>query len=149
MAAAAIPAIAGTVLTYYGQQQAGKVAEQNAAFKAAQLKRAAGLKKAESQRSALEIERQGKLQQSRALAVAAASGGGASDPTIVDHMARLAGETNYRKMVALYEGEDAANQLNLQAEITKREGKQQRQAANIASIGTALSEGSSLYNKYG
>lgn len=139
----------GTALTAASQLEQGKALEQEGEFTARQLERKANLVKASSQRGALEIERQGKLEQSRALAVAAASGGGASDPTVINHMAQLAGETNYRKMVSLYEGEEQAQQLMGEARAARRGGKSARRTSRLQAITTVLSGGTSLYSKYG
>lgn len=138
-----------TVLSMKGQMEAGEAEEDRARAEARQLKRKAKLEKAVSQRRAGEAERQGKLEQSRALAVAASSGAGASDPGIINYMAQQAAETNYRKMVALYEGEETDVQLRAQARATREGGRQAARAATIGAAGTALSGGASLYSKYG
>ena len=77
------------------------------------------------------------------------SGGGAMDPTVVDIMGDLAGESNYRKMVALYEGEEQANKLRMGAEVSREEGDLAKEAGKIGVLGTALSGGTSLYSIYG
>jgi hypothetical protein len=137
------------VVSSIGEQQKGDAAKDSANIQAKQLERKAGLERASSQRAAGEEDRQGRLQQSRALAVAASSGAGASDSGFMEHMAQLSAETNYRKMVALYEGEEGANQLEEQAKATRKGGAQAAQAGNIAATGTILSQGASLYGKYG
>lgn len=139
----------GTALQGYGQLRAGRKAKEAADFEASQLEQKAGQTLATSQRAALEEERQGRLQQSRALAIAAASGGGASDPTVVNLMGNLAAETNYRKMVALYEGKTEAEQLRTQADITRAGGREAKKASQIQALGTILSGGSSMYSKFG
>lgn len=144
-----VVSIFGTLLSAKGQRKQGAAAQWAADIEASQLQRRAKQVKATSQRSAQEADRQGRLQQSRALAVAASSGGGASDPTIMNHMAQLAAESNYRKMISLYEGEEEAFQLEKQAEATKKGGGLARQAGNIGAAGTVLSSAGSLYSKYG
>ena len=149
MGAAVAPlAIAGTALQGLGQYRAGKQAYWASKFEAGQMESQAMERKAASHRQVEEIDRQGRLAQSRALAVAAASGGGASDPTVMNIMANLAGETEYRKMVALYEGESAARYLEGQADVTRWAGREARTAGKMAALGTAISGGTSLYSKY-
>ena len=149
MAQAFLPlAVAGTALSAFGQLEAGKQQERGAFYEAAQMERAAGQRQATSQRAALEVERQGKLQASRALAVAAA-GGGASDPTVVNLLADLAADTNYRRMVALYEGEEEAQGLREEAKMTRIAGREARRASQIGAFGTALSGAGSMFARFG
>lgn len=139
----------GTVISAVGDIKTGKSAQAAADIEAARIEEIAGETRATAQRTAQEVERQGKLQQSRALAVAASSGAGASDPGFVGQMSQLAAETNYRKMVAMYEGESEAEQLELQAAETRKAGKQAKEAAYIGAASNVLSSGSSLLGKYG
>jgi hypothetical protein len=147
-----IPAVIGvisTVMDVQGQRKAGEIEQHRAGVEAARLEEIAGEERATSQRAAQEEVRRGQLEQSRALAVAASSGAGVSDPDVVGHLAQLSAETNYRRMVQLYEGESEAEQLELQAEATRAGGAQARQAAATRATGTAISRGASLYGKYG
>lgn len=151
-AAVAVPAAiaaVGTVLTYASQRKQGKQAQAAANFEASQLEQGSGQQIATAQRGAEESRRQGVLAQSRALAVAAASGGGASDPTVVKLIANLAGEGAYRGMVDLYSGQEKARQMRVQADITRHGGGQAYQNAQNTSLATAVSGASSLYAKYG
>lgn len=149
MGAAAVPMMAaGSVLSAAGQYQAGRARKAADYFEAGQLEQNAGQVQASSQRSAMEQERQGKLIQSRALAMAASSGGGASDPTVVRIMANLAGETQYRKMTDLYEGEERARQMRLQAAADRVSGDQAEMAGYLGAAGTAIG-GVSMASKYG
>jgi len=116
-------------------QAGGGIASENAAKKAAaarkaaaefeaqQLEQNAGQAMSAAQRTAFETGRAGEYTQSRALAVAAASGGGASDPSVMNTIANLAGETAYRKSIDLYQGEERARQLKLSAAATRYSGQ--------------------------
>lgn len=150
MAQAAIPLLiaGGTALSAYGQYRGGLQAERAGRFEAAQLEQTAGQTLAVSQRQAQETARQGRLAQSRALAVAAA-GGGASDPSVIRALAQMAGETTYRQMVNLYEGEQQAQQARLQAKVARKQGKEARRAGQLGVLGTVLASGASLHGKYG
>lgn len=147
--------------------QAARARKAAAEFEAKQLEQNAGQAIAAAQRQAFETERTGKYVQSRALALAAASGGGASDPTVMNTIAGLASETAYRKSLDLYQGEERARQLRLSAQATRMTGDigaaaslaQGRAAeiqagSNIASdlargYRPAIDSGSSMYDRYG
>jgi len=125
-------------------------------FQAEQARVNAGQAVAASQRDAAEQARQGRLLQSRALALAAAGGGGASDPTIVNIMGSIAGEGAYRSMVSLYKGEEQARALRMEAAArdydaaAAREGGALREQAYKSAARTGiLRAGLSLFEKYG
>lgn len=141
-------AAGATALNAYGRYRAGDSAKKAAKFEAAQLERQANERKAVSQRQAMEYDRQGRLQMSRALAVAAASGGGASDPTVMDVMGDIAGETNYLKMTALYEGEEQAKTLGMAAGLRRQEGDLAKEAGKIGAASSILSGATSMYSRF-
>lgn len=127
-----------------------------AEFEAAQLEQQAGQAEAASQRTSFEEGRKSTLVQSRALALAAASGAGASDPTTIKIISGIASEGAYRQNVALYEGEEKARQLRLGAMADRISGDigaaaslAQGRAIELHAAGAALSSGASLYAKYG
>lgn len=156
-------AVAGTALSAYGAYQqgqaadaAGKAAQVSADYQAKQMAVNAGQERAAAQRKAFEERRRGTLAQSKAQAVAAASGGGSLDPSIVDIMGDLEGEAQYNSNVALYEGEERARDLETGASIKRYEGAQARaagkyekRASTIKAAGSLLSGGSTLLDKYG
>lgn len=158
----------GSFLQSWGLMESGKAArlqgeraQAAAEFEAMQAERDAGTAVAIAQRQAAEERRQAGLQASRALAVAAASGGGVSDPTIVNLIAATRGEGARRAAVALYEGEAKARKLRLEAAATRvsgadalAEGSARRQGYNLAALGATVRgygayEARSLYEKYG
>lgn len=104
-----------------------------------------------SQRQALEERRQADLAASRALAVAASSGGGASDPTIVDILSRTKGEGHYRARVALYEGQAKSRAMRMSAAGGGDfdAGSSISAGYNAAALGRLARGGMSLYAKYG
>jgi len=126
-----------------------------AEFEAAEAEKAGILAFAIAQREAAEQKRQSRLVASRALAVAAASGGGVSDPTIVNILAGIEGEGAYRAQVALYEGQATARRYRIQAAVGRgdaldiaAEGKSREFAYRTRAAGNLL-RGASLYEKYG
>ena len=129
--------------------------KQAAEFAATQLEQNAGQQLAAGQAGAAEQRRQGKIIQSNILANAAASGGGASDPSIVNLMARTAGETAYRAALSEYEGQDAARSMNLKAstarygaEITSADAEDAASAYQTKAIATTLTGMSPMFSKY-
>lgn len=143
------------------QQQAAHGANLQAAaeFTAAQLEQQAGDAMASAQRRAWNEDRAAKYLASETLARAAASGGGASDPTVINIIARQAEEGAYRRQVALYEGASREQVLRLQAMSRRFEGGSQRAAAEGNARGTmfgagtnllkSMARGSSLYERFG
>ena len=95
---------------------------------------------------------------SDALAKAAASGAGASDPTVMSIIARTAGEGAYRAQMAMYEGEAQARLdtlraagLRFQGDTAVADASVARRADNTAALATALTGGvkaMSMYEKY-
>jgi hypothetical protein len=136
-------------------EEMGRRQKEAADFEAAQLNQNAGQAIASSQRQALEERRKSALMQSRALALAASSGAGTTDPTVVNLISNMAGEGVYRAGVALYEGEDRARAMRLQAEATQYSGNAalaggNNRASAYRTQGVAGALGSvSMFAKYG
>lgn len=172
--AAAVVSIAGTVMSGIGQRKAAKAqaayTEQQAQAyavaketEAAQYEEQALSETATAQRAAFEEQRKSRILQSRAMAVAGASGGGVSDPTVVDIISDLAGEGAYRSAVAMYEGGQRTKGARQAAAAARYEGAtglasgsasaaSQRQAGNTALLGSifqGIGQGASMYGKYG
>lgn len=126
---------AGTVLSVASS-------ERGASSDARQLRRLAGQDRATSQRAANEERRRARLLESRARAVAAKSGAGVSDPTVINLMADLSAEGEYRALTRMYEGETGAQSLETYATQRKR-------ATRGQSIATVLSSASTFASKYG
>jgi hypothetical protein len=162
--------LAGGLTEATGYEQAAEAARvagrrKNVAaqFEAEQLEQNAGQVVAASQRDAMEERRKADLMASRALALAGASGGGASDTTVVNIIAKLKGEGSYRSAVALYRGEDKARRLRMGAAARRYEGAvaeeggifegaaydTQAKAARFQAIATAASDAPTLLMKYG
>jgi len=140
MGAMAMPLLAvSTVLQAAGSIKAGKAADRLAEFKAQQLEQKAGQERAVSQRKAASARRSARYAESRALALAAASGGGASDPTVVNIMAGIAGEGEMAAQAALYEGEERARGSEMAATASRYEGAQAKRAGYIKAGTTVMS----------
>ncbi len=133
--------------------QRRKVASQ---FEAEQYLINAGQTVASSQLQAAEARRQAGLVESRILAVAAAGGGGASDPTIINLISKTSARGAYNSAVALYQGEDQARSMRMAAAAKNYEGAMAEEAGYLkdqsyrSAAGMAVLKGAgSLFNKYG
>lgn len=152
MSNAMVPlAVASTVLNYQASQAQGQAAQQigqrrqqAANFQASQLDVNAGQAQAEGQVAAINQDRNTSLTLSRARAVAAASGGGASDPTVINLMAQIAGEGEYRANVARYQGDTQARSMREQASALRYGGDMAVADAQTANQGAQLKGVTSL-----
>lgn len=140
--------VAGTAMQAGGTIIGARAEAKQLNSEADQLEDKAGNVRASSQRRAMEERRQSRLASSRALALAAATGG-ASDPTVVNILAGLDGEGEYRALTALYEGEEEGRGLEFEARNRRKEAKNAKRAGYIEAAGSVLKAGSSMYEKYG
>ncbi len=140
---------ASTALQVGGSLSAASSQAGQLRSEATQLDAMAGMDRASSQRTAYEQKRQARLLQSRALAVAGASGGSVSDPDVVNLMARLSGEGEFRALTALYEGEEQARSRELQADARRKEAKNVKKAALVTAAGKVLESGATMYTRFG
>lgn len=141
-------------------RRAAKDSKKASKFEAAQYRQQAGQERASSQRQAIEERRASRIAQSRAVAVAAASGAGASDPTVNKIIGNLAADGEYNALSALFSGEESARGLEMAAKGAEFEGNSwatayrtransYRSAARSTAIGTAVEGASSFLEKYG
>lgn len=145
------------------QRRAGEARNAAAQLEANVLEAQAGQTIAASQRDMFDVQRASRLAQSRAIALSAASGGGASSPTVMNIVGNMAKEGAYNAARALYAGEEQARLMRIQAVEKRRLGEFDMTAGNLAglaaegrgraaqlsSYGTVLNTAGSLYAKYG
>lgn len=169
--AAAIPfislglAAAGTMMSANAQRENAdairKQAERRQAeanFEAAQLDRDAIQAGAVAHRQAEDETLKARLVNSTALARAAASGAGASDPTVMGIIAKTGGTGSYRAGVALYEGEEQARvdrvraaALRFSGDVGIADAVTASRIANQGATSTLLTGGAktaSMFSKY-
>lgn len=139
-----ITAATGDIMGGISHVQFGEQAKASADFQAEQLRQNAGQVQASSQRQAFEADRQTQYANSKALAMAAASGGGASDPTVVNLIARNAGEGAYQKAIALYGGDDKARLMGMQADAKEFEGANTEANSNQVGMAQVFAAGNNL-----
>lgn len=143
--AAFIPYIVGAA----GTLLQGSSAKGSAASEALQLEQQAGQDRASAQRAAYNERRNARYMQSRLQALAAASGAGATDPTVVNLSNQIDAEGEYAALTAMYEGEDTARSREFAATVARKQGSSAATAGYLKAGGTLLSGASSWYDKYG
>lgn len=162
-AAAPAASIGQTLLQSFGSEMIGashlaqgEAQNQADIFQAQQLRQNAGQAMAGAERTDVDVQRQVNLISSRALAVAAANGGGASSPSAITNISRIAGEGAYRQSLALYAGQQQSQHDTLQAEGDEFSGKMAvnnaksiYDASQVNTAATLMKGGSSLFSKYG
>jgi hypothetical protein len=92
------------------------------------------------------VAKQYRLAQSRALALAAASGGSAVDPTVVKIMADLASAGSTATRVQVFNAEEQARGMRNQAAATEYGGELAKQAGKRKALFTVLSGAKSIYD---
>jgi hypothetical protein len=163
--------LAGTAISAFGKQEEGNAAQEQAAtmaqnsrvaaeFEAKQSEYLANQAIAVSHAEAYQQRKAAALLASKALANAAASGGGATDPTVVDLISGIYAEGAYRSALAVYEGEEQARSHNIAAAARRISGESAANAAlaqgnsiakasNMSMFSTLLRGGSSMLDRYG
>lgn len=131
-----------------------------AEFEAKQADYLANQAIAVSHREAYEQRKNSALLASKALSIAAGSGASASDESVVRLISEIYAEGAYRSALAMYEGEESARSLKVQAAARRltgqskasalvAEGKSVAKASNTAAFSTLLSGASSLFGQAG
>ena len=112
-------------LSAAGTVASGVAANNNAKYEAQQMDMRAKEEVASSQRDAIAKRREGDLINSRAQALAAASGGGAGSdaPTIIKLMSQTTGESEYNAQTSMYGGQSRAAGLMDSAKGRRAQGK--------------------------
>lgn len=130
-----------------------QIAATQSEYQAQQLDQQAGQTRASAQRTAIEQRRQAKIAQSN---LQAKTGGGSTDASILGLTGDIAGEGEYNALSALYEGEERARGLEMQASSARGQAGQYRSsgadalaAGNTKAMTGIFSTASSLYGKYG
>jgi hypothetical protein len=145
----------GTLAGGKAAAQAGYAAQQSHEFTARQQEQAAQEGRAVAQRSALEKRREGSLLSSKMLARAAASGGGADDPTVTKIGEDIAGRSEYDALTEMYKGEnrargllDAAMASRMTGDAALAEGEAKKRAAKLSAIGTIIGGAGSMFGQF-
>ena len=138
-------AVIGSIVQAAGSIASGIAANNAAQEEARQLEARGKEEFAASQREALERRREGEVVNSRAQAIAAASGAGADAPTIVRLMSDTAGQAEFNAQTDLYGGRQRRAGLRDSARARRAEGQASLMGSFFDAAGTAIGAGS----KYG
>lgn len=141
--------ITGTGLKAISDFKGGKADKEQLDSQANQLRRNAKVRKAASQRDANDERYLGDLAVSQALAAAAASGGGVSNPTVLRLMADLDAEGEYRALSRLYAGEEDAMGMELEARNLNKTGRAAKRRGTMKAASTILTGGGTWSALYG
>lgn len=133
-AGSALSAI-GAGVSAIGTLQAGKAADAQARQDALNMEAQGKEELAASQREAMQKRREGALINSRAQALAAASGGGADDPTIVRLMTQTASEAENNAGSVMFGGLSRQRGLNDSAKARRKEGKASLLGSHLGAFG--------------
>lgn len=128
---------------------AGEAIRKAKEFEAGQMTVRAGQARAVSQREAAEARRKGRFIQSALQARAAASGAGATDPTVAKLAGDIAAEAELRSLTALFGGEEQARLLESGAAVRRFEGEQAVRAGKIARRAGFMKAGATLLGGFG
>lgn len=148
----------GQLAKGYGYQAIGARKKMASEFEAQQLEQQGSIARNVGQQNAYDQQLKTSIVNSLALARAAASGAGASDPTVLHIMAQTAGEGAYRQAQALYEGEAQSRVATMRAAAARYEGNMAesdaasaQSGANFSALATVLDGGmktASMFQKY-
>lgn len=141
--------IATTAISAASTIAGGNAAYENSKYVAGQYKRNAQQERAASQRSALETRKNARLAQSTLQARAAASGGGADDPTVLGLSSDIAERGEYQSLMEMFTGESRARGLMDAAASTRAEGKFARNASRMKALGTIIGGAGSAFGQFG
>jgi len=144
--AAALPVVGG-VVTAAGQYQEGEEKLATSRAQGAQMRRNAGQLRAAGQAQGAEELRKAELMRSRILAVAAASGGGVTDPTVVNLVSANAAEGSLAAATHRYNAESKAQDTEYQAMITEKEGEAYARASKYKALGRLFGAGGQLFGR--
>lgn len=137
-----------TVMNMSAEEEREDAIRESNYASAATLERKATQVVAAGQRKSLEEKRQGKLVASRAQALAAAGGGDASDPTVMNIIADIDAESVYRQSVALYDAEEQAAEMREEARQLRMGVRQVESATSTRQAAHALEGASTIYSQY-
>lgn len=101
------------------------------------------------QQAGFEEERQARLVQSRALALAAASGASPSKGSAERIIADIGAEGAYRAALQVYEAEEDARMIRMGGQLEASALRDQARATEYGTIANVFSGASSMYANYG
>lgn len=148
MAVAPLLGAIGTVVSAAGTAFGAVSAAGAARAEAQSMNIKAKQERAAGERAANERRREAMLVQSRQRAVAAASGGGAADPSVLRLMSGVAGQGELNAQTEMFNADSSATSLQNQAAALRANAAQQLVSGFIGAGTTMLSGASDWMTKY-
>lgn len=146
LAASTAVSAVGAVSQGIAQKRSADAQAASMKMQAKERERQAGEERAASQREAAARAKEARLVLSRQQAVAAATGGGATDSSVLKLMGDTAAEGAYQVGSAVYEGESRGRVLDGQADIDRYEAGIARMQGRQAMMAGFIGAGESLLN---
>ncbi len=140
--------VGGTALKAKGAIDAGKERRKSAYIEAAQWDDKADVTRGATQREAAREKLIADYTGSTALAAAAASGAGVQNINVLNLMAEIEAEGEYRAASKLYTGDQEAQGMEDAADNLRRGGDAYRKAGKMQALSTILQGGSTMYGMY-
>lgn len=149
--ASALPyiAAASTVLTVATTVQQAQAQKKLMEYQAREREADANAEMAVAQREAIIERKKAKNLMSRARAVAAASGAGVSDPTVVNQLTEIETQGELNALNAMHSGATQFQALRRGAAVARNEGRAAQTAGYFDAASTALGGAESWASKYG
>lgn len=146
---AALTAIAGGGLAAAGTIAAGNAAADAARQEQKQLNQMAAEERAVASRNKAAVDLRTRQLLSRGQAVAAASGGMATDPTVLQLMSGITTEGEVQKAEAMRQGIEAGKSLEYKGRLGVAAAKTNQKIGYLTAGGQVLSGISDAFSKYG
>lgn len=141
--------VVGSLVSAKGDMDTGASAEAVAKYLARQLEQNAGQQMAVASVAAQEEARQSDLIASRAMAVAAASGAGTLDPSVVKILQGIRAEGALATATQVYNGMETARGMEEEAKATRFEGRSYKSAYKRRALSTLLTGLNDVSNTWG
>jgi hypothetical protein len=138
----------GTLVQTAGALRAGQDADRAAKFDAAVKEQEAQRQRAVGQREMLQERQKKDLAQSRLQALAASSGGGATDASVIDLMEGIETQGEVNSLMKMWAGENTARGYEDAAMAARLKGQAEKTGSRYKAAGTLLSGAGDLFSKY-
>ena len=142
---APIIGIIGTAVSAYGTIAGANAQASGMEYQAAVARTKARQEEAIAQRQQMETDRKTKLTLSRAQAVASASGGSATDPTVVDNAGDIAARGKYTGGLQMWQGKMNAWDFDTKAQGLQASADATRSGGKLSAFSTILGGAASIY----
>ena len=145
MMLAPIVGLIGTAVSAYGTIAGANAQASGLEYQASVARTKARQEEAIGQRQQMETDRKTRLTQSRLQATSSASGGSASDPTVVDLAGDIAGRGKYMGGLQMWQANQNAWDFDTKAQALSASADATRSGGKLSAFSTILGGAASLY----